>query len=305
MNKTTLNTSIAAILGSISMGAQANLGTSAVLEFDPGIVTCVFNLGTPPDNCTYATLINTTGAGSYFGMDVNGSGTISKTERTAISMHDGVHMGVAQPASGTHSGAPFGAANNYQATNFVQVGQTSLYSPIYLAGDGTDPNNTTTDTSQAYVATTTEVPGIDEPWNFFGGTGMHFTSSPIIVIDNDVNGDGGFTKTLDFSGWGVTWNGIAAINMGSGNHSGGAGDGLATITCSDVSCSQSSTFMLDYFAAVPLNDPSGFGGVQYALHLEGQVGGTVSAVPVPAAVWLFGSGLIGLIGIAKRTKHSR
>ena len=30
--------------------------------------------------------------------------------------------------------------------------------------------------------------------------------------------------------------------------------------------------------------------------------GDVSAVPVPAAVWLFGSGLIGLIGFAKRKK---
>jgi len=29
---------------------------------------------------------------------------------------------------------------------------------------------------------------------------------------------------------------------------------------------------------------------------------TMSAVPVPAAVWLFGSGLLGLIGIAKRKK---
>ena len=29
---------------------------------------------------------------------------------------------------------------------------------------------------------------------------------------------------------------------------------------------------------------------------------TVSAVPLPAAVWLFGSGLIGLIGIARRNK---
>jgi hypothetical protein len=27
---------------------------------------------------------------------------------------------------------------------------------------------------------------------------------------------------------------------------------------------------------------------------------TVSAVPIPAAVWLFGSGLLGLIGIARR-----
>lgn len=31
--------------------------------------------------------------------------------------------------------------------------------------------------------------------------------------------------------------------------------------------------------------------------------GTVSAVPIPASVWLFGSGLIGLIGIAKRKAH--
>ena len=30
--------------------------------------------------------------------------------------------------------------------------------------------------------------------------------------------------------------------------------------------------------------------------------GDVSAVPVPAAVWLFGSGLLGLIGIARK-KH--
>lgn len=30
--------------------------------------------------------------------------------------------------------------------------------------------------------------------------------------------------------------------------------------------------------------------------------GDVSAVPVPAAVWLFGSGLVGLIGVARRKK---
>ena len=32
--------------------------------------------------------------------------------------------------------------------------------------------------------------------------------------------------------------------------------------------------------------------------------GPVTVIPVPAAVWLFGSGLLGLIGIAKRNKAS-
>jgi hypothetical protein len=32
------------------------------------------------------------------------------------------------------------------------------------------------------------------------------------------------------------------------------------------------------------------------------IDGTVSSVPIPAAAWLFGSGLIGLIGVARRRK---
>ena len=35
----------------------------------------------------------------------------------------------------------------------------------------------------------------------------------------------------------------------------------------------------------------------------GQYGIEISQVPVPAAVWLFGSGLIGLVGVARRRKH--
>ena len=35
---------------------------------------------------------------------------------------------------------------------------------------------------------------------------------------------------------------------------------------------------------------------------SGEIRGQVNVVPIPAAAWLFGSGLIGLIGIARRKK---
>lgn len=43
------------------------------------------------------------------------------------------------------------------------------------------------------------------------------------------------------------------------------------------------------------------GGLAWAVH-SGDIGATV--VPIPAAVWLFGSGLLCLTGIAKRKTHS-
>ena len=40
-----------------------------------------------------------------------------------------------------------------------------------------------------------------------------------------------------------------------------------------------------------------------SVHLDSFVP-TPAAVPVPAAVWLFGSGLLGLVGIARRKKKA-
>ena len=36
----------------------------------------------------------------------------------------------------------------------------------------------------------------------------------------------------------------------------------------------------------------------------GEIRGQVQVVPIPAAVWLFGSGLIGLVGLARRKKST-
>jgi len=118
-----------------------------------------------------------------------------------------------------------------------------------------------------------ENPNIDNPWGFFGNTGMHYTSSASNVLSASGN-----TATVDLSGWGVTWNGIAAIPMGSGAWGTNA-NGVADIVCG-VDCGDGDTYTLTYTATVPLGDPSGFGGVAYGLNLTGTITGRTAPVAV-------------------------
>ncbi len=135
-----------------------------------------------------------------------------------------------------------------------------------------------------------ENPGIDKPWGFFTNTGMHYTASIVTATDVDAT-----HQNLDLSGWGVTWNGIALIDMGGGIQdcgtstdnicvtSGGTdlagtsdnGTGIAALTCGAISGGDCATngvdFVLHYTAVVPRADPSNFGGVGYTLHLEGTI----------------------------------
>ena len=132
---------------------------------------------------------------------------------------------------------------------------------------------------------------IDAPWVFFGPVGEHATDvGPTILSD-----DGAGNATLDFSGWRVFWNNTN-INMGSG----GTSNGVATLTCG-TDCGLGDSFVLDYDATVPDDGSTNFGNVYYAFHIEGTIS-EVAAIPVPAAVWLFGSGLLGLVGVARRKK---
>lgn len=145
----------------------------------------------------------------------------------------------------------------------------------------------------------TSAPGSIDSWSFYYINGSHWLPSPIPP--------GGTTNGLDFSGWSMYWN---DIDMPLG---GGAWDPLNCGTLGSP-CSFTSgvaafawngvygdSYSLWYTATVPLGNISGFGGVQYMLHLEGTV---MSAVPVPAAGWLFGSGSIGLLGVARRRRAS-
>lgn len=131
--------------------------------------------------------------------------------------------------------------------------------------------------SHAGVPDGSENPTIDEPWVFFGITGMHGTESAADVLSASGN-----TATVDMSGWVVAWNGLdsasgnATIPMGAGAWYGSTIDGVAQVTCAQT-CGDGDTYTLIYSATVPLGDPSNFGNTPYYLHLTG----TISAVPEP------------------------
>ena len=199
-------------------------------------------------------------AGSNFGVDFTGDGTIELIERTGLMANDGLILGVVQPGSPT-------------------------------------------------------LPGIDQPWNFFGIQGVHKTTAAVTIISDDGAGN----VELDFSGWTINWNGI---DIGLGGAAWGSNpDGIAQMTCA-TDCSTGDAFSIFYTATVT-EASTGFLGVRYRLGFDGgslalltmaaAEGGTIedlgiiatgtigaSAVPVPAAVWLFGSGLLGLISLARQ-----
>lgn len=99
------------------------------------------------------------------------------------------------------------------------------------------------------------------------------------------DGQGGWTPSTP--GDGLFFEGVF-LNSPGGNVQGGFGDDMADIFFDNPVLPGQSIDITKYIA-VP-NGMTEFAIAEYP------------TVPVPAAVWLFGSGLIGLIGIARRRK---
>ena len=148
--------------------------------------------------------------------------------------------------------------------------------------------------SHAGSPTAGDTNAITAPWSFFGSTGSDYTT--VGITGDTVNG-------LNLSGWTVTWNDILSIPMGSGAWTPAAAiagmaagpytNGVGKFSWNGVS---GSTYTVDYLATVPLGEPSGFGGVKYALHLEG-----VAAIPEASTYATMLAGLV-LVGFATRRR---
>ena len=199
-------------------------------------------------------------------------------------------------------GALCGSANVGAAllpTSTLLIGQDSYWeiegmSPVAVSGHDHLRLGTAQSASVGHFGLPdgSENPGIDAPMEFFNNTVLHQTTAPVSVLSASGN-----TATLDFSGWEWVWH-LYSHSTATGAWTGNP-DGVADVTCQST-CADGEHYMLSYSGTIEIGTGSGIGGERYELVLHG----TVSAVPVPAAAWLFASGLVGLLGLARRRKFN-
>jgi hypothetical protein len=144
------------------------------------------------------------------------------------------------------------------------------------------------------IGTAQAAGAIDQPWHLNGHSGSDFTVTGPSALGNHGTISGvvsiGNGSLLDMSNWRFTYDG-ATINLGGVSSRGDTHE--ATFNWNGT---YGDPFTLDYSAHVPYGES--FSGQPYKLHMVG----AVEPVPLPAAAWLFGSGLLGLLGIARRKK---
>ncbi|WP_372521444.1 hypothetical protein [Sulfuricaulis sp.] len=156
---------------------------------------------------------------------------------------------------------------------------------------------TTPGSAGGLIVGATQAPGEIEHSYFFGGdTRLYTVTAP-------TSGDG----TLNLSG--LRWSWLTDWTFGSGAWTptntadfgapgSGYANGVAQLQWSGV---YGDSYNLWYATTEPVGSPTGCGGCRFFWHLTGTVQ-AAPTVPIPAAVWLFGSGILSLTGFSFRKR---
>ena len=219
------------------------------------------------------------------------------TINTGVGVYDS-SSNLTNVTSGSFFGMDISGNSNISGAEKTIIGQ----GPV---GIEVGVQNTLADIAGSYDASTGAAgPGyMTDSWFFNNAWGTNWAANA-----GGITGD--TTTGLDFSGWNVAWNTDPYLEMITGAWTVG---NCATLGCIDGGADTfasgianfswdgvyGNAYQIDYTATV---QTGGFAGTQYFLRLEGVV--NAAPVPVPAAVWLFGSGLLGLVGVARRKKSA-
>jgi hypothetical protein len=158
----------------------------------------------------------------------------------------------------------------------IENDPTSTFDIYFYADNGGKPTGGPGDPSATAIATrSVNVTGLDTGETYLGGGSKIFEYSTLV---DPVELVGGLTYWLAIQSTdGENWN--WALDRREGGNAQFWGSDFTPDNWTDLG---------DAF------NQSCFGGCSAAFQLTG--------VPVPAALWLFGSGLLGLVGIARRRK---
>lgn len=160
-------------------------------------------------------------------------------------------------------------------------------------------NGTGGSAGTGYGTTPTTLGTIIQPFDFYGtltyvGTnpvsyqsGNSF-AAPTADISNCVGTS--CTLSVDLSSWEVMWNGSA---FQQGPRPVNTGPFVPAVGTYDTATHAYSLTWTSQISGGPFNSVIGH------WHLDGTI---VRPVPLPGAVWLFGSGLLGLLGLARRRR---
>ena len=167
-----------------------------------------------------------------------------------------------EPHPAGHPDAPFGAGSGYGKT---PVSEGGILAPFIFFNN---PTNVGTN-----------------PVSYQSGL-SHV--APTVILDESSCINNICSITADLSSWEVMWNGTAF-------EQGPRPDNTQPFILAEGNYNLLTGFYtLDWRSQILAGS---FNGITSSWHLEG-----THVVPVPAAAWLFGSGLVGLIGVARRKR---